>query len=100
VPSVNIVITCILLQYLILLFSILNSYGGIASSKAIIDQKTGECKGYGFAMFEREQDCERAIEDLNKGGLQASFARVGQVTRERMYYCCFFLLTYLLFYYS
>jgi hypothetical protein len=42
-------------------------------------------------MFEREQDCERAIEDLNKGGLQASFARVGQVTRENVYYYyCFY----------
>ncbi|KAI7905164.1 uncharacterized protein BX663DRAFT_430292 [Cokeromyces recurvatus] len=53
-------------------------YGKIASSKAIIDQKTGECKGYGFAMFENEHECEEAIEGLNKAGLQASFARVGQ----------------------
>ncbi|CEP12843.1 hypothetical protein [Parasitella parasitica] len=53
-------------------------YGSIASSKAIIDQKTGECKGYGFAMFNNEQECEKAIEGLNKAGLQASFARVGQ----------------------
>jgi RNA recognition motif-containing protein len=55
-------------------------YGSIASSKAIIDQKTGECKGYGFAMFHNEQECEGAIEGLNKAGLQASFARVGQVS--------------------
>ncbi|KAI7850481.1 hypothetical protein BDC45DRAFT_446976 [Circinella umbellata] len=53
-------------------------YGNIASSKAIIDQKTGECKGYGFTMFENPDDCERAIDGLNKAGLQASFARVGQ----------------------
>ncbi|KAI8082326.1 hypothetical protein BDF21DRAFT_361407 [Thamnidium elegans] len=53
-------------------------YGIIASSKAIIDQKSGECKGYGFAMFENEQESEDAIEGLNKAGLQASFARVGQ----------------------
>ncbi|CAO0803468.1 unnamed protein product [Mucor circinelloides] len=53
-------------------------YGSIASSKAIIDQKSGECKGYGFAMFNNEQECEEAIEGLNKAGLQASFARVGQ----------------------
>lgn len=55
------------------------SYGSINSSKAIIDQKTGECKGYGFAMFDHEHECEEAIEGLNKAGLQASFARVGQV---------------------
>ena len=54
-------------------------YGTISSSKAIIDQKTGECKGYGFAMFEKEDDCYTALEGLNKAGLQASFARMGQV---------------------
>lgn len=45
----------------------------------MIDQKTGLCKGYGFAMYEKEEDCEKAINELNKKGLQASFARVGQV---------------------
>ncbi|KAI9277225.1 hypothetical protein BDA99DRAFT_532300 [Phascolomyces articulosus] len=54
------------------------SYGNVISSKAIIDQKSGQCKGYGFAMYEKEDDCHRAIEDLNRRGLQASFARVGQ----------------------
>lgn len=54
-------------------------YGKITSSKAIIDQKTGECKGYGFAMYESEKECQHAIDGLNKAGLQASFARVGQV---------------------
>ncbi|CAO3680564.1 unnamed protein product [Umbelopsis vinacea] len=53
-------------------------FGSIASSKAIIEQKTGECKGYGFAMFETEEDAQRAIDGLNRNGLQASFARVGQ----------------------
>lgn len=56
-------------------------YGKITSSKAIIDQKTGECKGYGFTMYENVEDCHRAIEGLNKAGLQASFARVGQVRK-------------------
>ncbi|KAI9319199.1 hypothetical protein BX666DRAFT_1923992 [Dichotomocladium elegans] len=53
-------------------------YGTITSSKAIIDQKTGECKGYGFVMYASEEECMRSIEGLNKTGLQASFARVGQ----------------------
>lgn len=30
-------------------------------------------------MFENEEDAQRAIEGLNRNGLQASFARVGQV---------------------
>lgn len=53
-------------------------YGPISSSKAIIDQKTGECKGYGFAMFEDQNDCQVAINGLNAAGFQASLARVGQ----------------------
>lgn len=55
-------------------------YGPISSSKAIIDQKTGECKGYGFAMFEDQEDCQVAINGLNAAGYQASLARVGQVS--------------------
>jgi hypothetical protein len=55
-------------------------YGPISSSKAIIDQKTGECKGYGFAMFEDQEDCQVAINGLNAAGYQASLARFGQVT--------------------
>lgn len=55
------------------------SYGPISSSKAIIDQKSGECKGYGFAMFEDQNDCQVAINGLNAAGFQASLARVGQV---------------------
>ncbi|KAI9008787.1 hypothetical protein CLU79DRAFT_509761 [Phycomyces nitens] len=54
------------------------AYGEITSSKAILDQKTGECKGYGFTMYANDEDCTKAIEGLNKAGLQASFARVGQ----------------------
>ncbi|KAI8082683.1 uncharacterized protein B0P05DRAFT_578814 [Gilbertella persicaria] len=53
-------------------------YGPISSSKAIIDQKTGECKGYGFAMYENEEHCQLAIQGLNAAGYQASLARVGQ----------------------
>lgn len=55
-------------------------YGPISSSKAIIDQKSGECKGYGFAMFEDQDDCQVAIINLNAAGYQASLARVGQVS--------------------
>ncbi|KAI9303331.1 hypothetical protein BJ944DRAFT_241553 [Cunninghamella echinulata] len=54
------------------------NYGNVLSSKAILDQKTNECKGYGFAMYENEEDCLQAIEMLNNSGLQASLAKVGQ----------------------
>ncbi|KAI8380616.1 hypothetical protein EDC96DRAFT_604100 [Choanephora cucurbitarum] len=53
-------------------------YGPITSSKAILDQKTGECKGYGFAMYENQEHCQLAINGLNAAGYQASLARVGQ----------------------
>lgn len=58
--------------------TVVDRYGQVTSSKAILDQKTGECKGYGFALFEKEADCHTAIDGLNNAGLQASFARVGQ----------------------
>ncbi|CAO3590828.1 unnamed protein product [Absidia cylindrospora] len=54
------------------------TYGSIISTKAILDQKSGECKGYGFAMYENEEDCLKAIDMLNTNGLQASLAKIGQ----------------------
>lgn len=43
-------------------------------------------------MYESEKECQQAIDGLNKAGLQASFARVGQVTymqwdESRVYTC-------------
>ncbi|CAG8678985.1 23869_t:CDS:2 [Dentiscutata erythropus] len=52
-------------------------YGSITSSKAIIDQKQGDCKGYGFVMYESEDQAKHAIEQLTRLGLQVSFAKVG-----------------------
>lgn len=34
-------------------------------------------------MYEKEEECLYAIEELNKKGLQASFARMGQVKGQR-----------------
>lgn len=52
-------------------------YGTITSSKAIIDQKQGDCKGYGFVMYETEDQAKHAIDQLTRVGLQVSFAKVG-----------------------
>ncbi|CAO3694410.1 unnamed protein product [Rhizopus stolonifer] len=57
---------------------ICQAYGSVSSSKAMLDPKTGECKGYGFAMFEDEKESEEAIEGLNAAGYQATFAKAGQ----------------------
>ncbi|KAL1921877.1 uncharacterized protein VTP21DRAFT_10519 [Calcarisporiella thermophila] len=51
------------------------AYGKINSSKAIIDLKNGNCKGYGFVMYETEEEARKAIEALNQMGFQVSFAR-------------------------
>ncbi|KAG9301296.1 hypothetical protein G9A89_012680 [Geosiphon pyriformis] len=56
-------------------------YGAITSSKAIIDQKQGDCKGYGFVMYESEDQAKHAIEQLTHLGLQVSFAKESFSTR-------------------
>ncbi|CAG8747770.1 24609_t:CDS:2, partial [Racocetra persica] len=56
-------------------------YGAITSSKAIIDQKQGDCKGYGFVMYESEDQAKHAIEQLTRLGLQVSFAKESFSTR-------------------
>ncbi|KAK9762942.1 hypothetical protein K7432_010823 [Basidiobolus ranarum] len=58
------------------LYDMCMSYGNIVSSKAIIDQKTGTCKGYGFVMYEDSDQSKAAIDDLNSKGYQVSFAKV------------------------
>ncbi|ORX88672.1 hypothetical protein K493DRAFT_235915 [Basidiobolus meristosporus CBS 931.73] len=57
------------------LYHMCMSYGNIVSSKAIIDQKTGTCKGYGFVMYENLEQSQAAIDDLNSKGYQVSFAK-------------------------
>ncbi|RKP25636.1 hypothetical protein SYNPS1DRAFT_15387 [Syncephalis pseudoplumigaleata] len=51
------------------------AFGAIVSSKAIIDQKTGECKGYGFVMYVNDEQARASINALNAKGFQASFAK-------------------------
>ncbi|CAG8569009.1 5730_t:CDS:2 [Diversispora eburnea] len=63
------------------LHSMCSIYGSITSSKAIIDQKQGDCKGYGFVMYESEDQAKHAIEQLTRVGLQVSFAKESFSTR-------------------
>ncbi|CAG8573358.1 9129_t:CDS:2 [Funneliformis mosseae] len=63
------------------LHSMCSIYGAITSSKAIIDQKQGDCKGYGFVMYETEDQAKHAIEQLTRLGLQVSFAKESFSTR-------------------
>jgi len=52
-----------------------NSYGTIVSSKAIINAETNECKGFGFVMYENEEQARNAMDQLNKKGYHVSFAK-------------------------
>jgi len=52
-----------------------NSYGKIVSSKAIINTETNECKGFGFVMYENEEQARNAMDQLNKKGYHVSFAK-------------------------
>jgi len=58
-------------------------FGSIKSSKAIIDQQTGSCKGFGFAMFENEAEACACIIGLSQCGYQCSFAKESFSTRLR-----------------
>ncbi|KAJ2775637.1 hypothetical protein H4R18_005962 [Coemansia javaensis] len=50
-------------------------YGAIESSKSIMDEATGKCKGYGFVMYQTEDQAAHAIAALNAMGLHSSLAR-------------------------
>jgi RNA recognition motif-containing protein len=52
-----------------------SSYGKIVSSKAIINTETNECKGFGFVMYENEEQARNAMDQLNKKGYHVSFAK-------------------------
>ncbi|KAJ3133659.1 hypothetical protein HK101_004441, partial [Irineochytrium annulatum] len=57
------------------LATLCESYGAIVSHKAIVDLSTGECKGYGFVMYETAQQASAAMEGLVQAGYQVSYAR-------------------------
>jgi len=64
-----------------LLQDLCKKWGTIVSSKAIIDNKTNECKGYGFVMYKTEEQAKLAMTELNNLGYQVSFAKESFSTR-------------------
>ncbi|KAJ3087074.1 hypothetical protein HK102_011865, partial [Quaeritorhiza haematococci] len=58
-----------------LFYNICTGFGKVISSKAILDLRTNECKGYGFAMYETEAEARVAMEGLAKLGYEVSFAK-------------------------
>ena len=59
------------------LIDMCSEYGAIISSKSIVDLATGQCKGYGFVMFEQEDSVEKAISCLTLEGYHVVRARMG-----------------------
>ncbi|KAI8845192.1 hypothetical protein BJ741DRAFT_587237 [Chytriomyces cf. hyalinus JEL632] len=57
------------------LYELCKGYGRIYSSKAILDLATQECKGFGFVMYETEEETKSAFEGLVAKGYQVSYAR-------------------------
>ncbi|KAI8322741.1 hypothetical protein GQ54DRAFT_297230 [Martensiomyces pterosporus] len=57
------------------LYRLSTPYGEIESSKSIINEATGKCKGYGFVRYKTEEQAQRAIEAFNAQGLQSTLAK-------------------------
>ncbi|KAK9449310.1 uncharacterized protein V1518DRAFT_415647 [Limtongia smithiae] len=57
------------------LVTIVQRFGRLTTAKAMIDNVTGLCKGFGFAQFETEQEAAQCICGLAQYGYQTSFAK-------------------------
>ncbi|KAG4091789.1 hypothetical protein H8356DRAFT_598730 [Neocallimastix lanati (nom. inval.)] len=57
------------------LYNLCIRWGKIISSKAIVDMRTNECKGFGFVMYETEDQAHTALSELNNLGYHVSFAK-------------------------
>ncbi|KAL8610123.1 hypothetical protein ACOMHN_024589 [Nucella lapillus] len=67
------------------LVSLCQQYGTITSTKAIIDQTTNKCKGYGFVDFENSASAERAVNHLQSQGIQAQMAKQQEQDPTNLY---------------
>ncbi|BFZ02363.1 hypothetical protein BsWGS_05400 [Bradybaena similaris] len=67
------------------LVNLCNSFGKITSTKAIIDQTTNKCKGYGFVDFENPQAAELAVQALQNQGIQAQMAKQQEQDPTNLY---------------
>ncbi|XP_025093541.1 RNA-binding motif, single-stranded-interacting protein 1-like isoform X4 [Pomacea canaliculata] len=67
------------------LVNLCQSFGKITSTKAIIDQTTNKCKGYGFVDFEAPQAAELAVQALQAQGIQAQMAKQQEQDPTNLY---------------
>lgn len=57
-------------------------FGTIVSTKAIIDNETNKCKGYGFVDFESTDSARKAVEKLQADGKLVQMAKVIATKQE------------------
>ncbi|KAL4222016.1 RNA-binding motif [Mactra antiquata] len=67
------------------LVNLCTPYGKIISTKAIVDQTTNKCKGYGFVDFETSQAAEVAVQALQAQGIQAQMAKQQEQDPTNLY---------------
>ncbi|KAH3720758.1 hypothetical protein DPMN_063662 [Dreissena polymorpha] len=67
------------------LVNLCTPYGKIISTKAIVDQTTNKCKGYGFVDFETNQAAELAVQALQAQGIQAQMAKQQEQDPTNLY---------------
>lgn len=67
------------------LVNLCQPYGKIISTKAIIDQQTNKCKGYGFVDFESPSAAEVAVQALQSQGIQAQMAKQQEQDPTNLY---------------
>ncbi|XP_071153014.1 RNA-binding motif, single-stranded-interacting protein 1-like isoform X8 [Mytilus edulis] len=67
------------------LINLCQPYGKIISTKAILDENTKKCKGYGFVDFESHQAAEVAVQALQAQGIQAQMAKQQEQDPTNLY---------------
>ncbi|PVU98693.1 hypothetical protein BB560_005624, partial [Smittium megazygosporum] len=52
-----------------------SNYGEVVNLKAIINEVTGKCKGYGFILYKTHEEAQNAINGFVSNGYKASFSK-------------------------
>ncbi|XP_045082595.1 RNA-binding motif, single-stranded-interacting protein 3-like isoform X1 [Coregonus clupeaformis] len=67
------------------LIKLCQPYGKIASTKAILDKNTNQCKGYGFVDFDSPTAAQKAVASLKASGVQAQMAKQQEQDPTNLY---------------
>uniref|UniRef100_A0A8D2ZVP7 RNA binding motif single stranded interacting protein 3 n=1 Tax=Scophthalmus maximus TaxID=52904 RepID=A0A8D2ZVP7_SCOMX len=67
------------------LIKLCQPYGKIVSTKAILDNNTNQCKGYGFVDFDSPAAAQKAVSSLKASGVQAQMAKQQEQDPTNLY---------------